>query len=199
MPLIWNIERILLEPIRFNNCIILLPLQVVRRSRFGIHISNSMTLHFLVEWSVSNSCCALLTLRSLRFNLILQWLGIFSPSLSCLCNRWSSLICFDELPCSELPPSILPLQYPRPYECTMELGCDCFFGRGHDQTWTGRVSHGRKKNQKKNRGDVSRPCLIMHASSWLCHGTFSFIILPPKRFISFDQYKMTKTRNLGRI
>ena len=158
MPLIWNIERILLELIRFNNCIILFPLQVVRRSCFGIHISNSMSLHFLVECSVSNSCCALLTLR---FNLVLQWLGIFSPSPSCLCNRSSSLICFDELPCSESPLSILPFQYPRPYECTMELGCDCFFCRGHDQTWTWRVSHGRKKNQKKIEGTC-------HVPVWSC-------------------------------
>ena len=157
MPLIWNIERILLELIRFNNCIILFPLQVVRRSRIGIHISNSMSLHFLVECSVSNSCCALLTLR---FNLILQWLGIFSPSLSCLCNRWSSLICFDELPCSELPPSILPLQYPRPYECTMELGCDCFFvgdmiRHGRDVSVTG------EKKSKKIEGTY-------HVPVWSC-------------------------------
>ena len=190
MPLIWNIERILLELIRFNNCIILFPLQVVRRSCFGIHISNSMSLHFLVEWSVSNSCCALLTLR---FNLLLQWLGIFSPSLSCLCNCWSSLICFP-VP-NRLPPfcpfSILvPLSVLWNWDVTIFLS-----GTWSDMDVT--CQSRAKKNQKKNRGDVSRPCLIMHASSWLSHETFSFIILPPKRFISFDQYKMTKTEKLG--
>ena len=71
---------------------------------------------FLVKCSVSNSCCTLLTLR---FNRLLQWLGVFSPSLSCVCNRWTSLICFNERPCSESPSSILPLQYPRPYTCTI--------------------------------------------------------------------------------
>ena len=181
MPLIWNIERILLELIRFNNCIILFPLQVVRRSRIGIHISNSMSLHFLVECSVSNSCCALLTLR---FNLLLQWLGIFSPSLSCLCNRWSSLICFDELPCSEFASLHSAPSVSSSLWVYYGTGVWLFFCRGHDQKWTWRVSHGRKKIEKKNRGDVSRPCLIMHASSWLCHGSF-FIYNSPSETIYF--------------
>ena len=47
----------------------------------------------------------------------------FQSITSCLCNRWSSLICFDELPCSEPPPSIMPLQYSRPYTCTID-DCD---------------------------------------------------------------------------
>ena len=165
MPLIWSIERILLELIRFNNCIILIPLQVVLRSRIGIHISNSMSLHFLVECSVSNSCCALLTLR---FNLLLQWLGIFSPSLSCLCNRWFSLICFDELPCSESPPSIPPLQYPRPYECTMDNWDVTGFFVG-DMIRQGRdVSVTGEKKRKKSRGRVTslsgHACLIVTVS-----------------------------------
>ena len=194
MPLIWNIERILLELIRFNNCIILFPLQFVRRSRIGIHISNSMSLHFLVECSVSNSCCALLTLR---FNLLLQWLGIFSPSLSCLCNRWSSLICFDELPCSEFASLHSAPSVSSSLWVYYGTGMWLFFLLG---TWSDMdvtCQSRAKKNQKENRGDVSRPSLIMHASSWLCHGSFFFIILPPKRFISFNQYKMTKPEKLG--
>jgi len=120
----------------------------------------------------------------------------FQSITSCLCNRWSSSICFDELPCSELPPSILPLQYPRPYECTMELGCDCFFvgdmiRHGRDVSVTG-----EKKIKKKSRGRVTslsdHACIIVTVSRVLF-----FIILPPKRFISFDQYKMTKTEKLG--
>ena len=165
MLLIWNIERVLLELIRFNNCIILFPLQVVRRSRIGIHISNSMSLHFLVECSVSNSCCALLTLR---FNLILQWLVIFSPSLLAFATVDLHRSASTRFPVPNSPPSILPLQYPRPYECTMELGCDYFFCRGHDQTWTGRVSHGRKKIKKKSRGRVTslsdHACIIVTVS-----------------------------------
>ena len=72
-----------------------------------------------------------------------------------------------------------------------------FFCRGHDQTWTWPVSHGRKKkSEKKSRGRVTslsdHACIIVTVSRVLF-----FIILPPKRFISFDQYKMTKTEKLG--
>ena len=35
-------------------------------------------------------------------------LGIFSPSLLCLCTCWTSLICFDELPFSNSLPPFCP-------------------------------------------------------------------------------------------
>jgi len=166
MPLIWNIERILLELIRFNNCIILFPLQFVRRSRIGIHISNSMSLHFLVECSVSNSCCALLTLR---FNLLLQWLGIFSPSLSCLCNRWSSLICFDELPCSEFASLHSAPSVSSSLWVYYGTGMWLFFWSG---TWSNMdgtcQSRAKKKSKKKSRGRVTslsdHACIIVTVS-----------------------------------
>ena len=93
----------------------------------------------------------------------------FQSITSCLCNRWSSLICFDELPCSEFASLNSAPSVSSSLWVYYGTGMWLFFCRGHDQTWTGRVSHGRKKI---NRGDVSRPCLIMHASSWLCHWSF---------------------------
>ena len=195
MPLIWRIELIILKPIRFNNCIILFPLQVVRWSRIGIHISNSMSLHF---WS--NARYQILVAPYWHWDSIVSYSDSgFSVhrflAFATVDLHWSASTSF---PVPNSPPSILPLQYPRPYECTMELGCDCFFVGDM-------ISHGRDVSvtgEKKSKKKIEGTC---HVPVWSCMhhrdcvtGPF-FIILPPKRFISFDQYKMTKNEKLGRF
>ena len=134
----------------------------------------------------------------LSFDILLVWLGFLVAALFSLCFLSAPLSCFGGSSCSAFVPCSCLL---RPYQCTInDLDSTDFFFRRPviascrfdyiSVTADSSVSF-------YNCGYMS-PYLIIHVSSWLCHGSFWYIILPPKRIISFDQYKMRKNQNLAR-
>ena len=173
MPLICCIELIILEPIRFNDCIILFPLQVVRRSRIGICISNSMSLHF---WS--NALYQILVAPYWDWDSIVSYSDsgfsvLHFPAYATVELHWSvstvqraSLFRIASLHSAPSVSSSLHVYYQR-------LVCDCFFVGGRASLRVG---------WKTCQSRLS-PFVIMHASLWPCHRSFYHKTLSPKRFV----------------